>query len=183
MSSLNAGVRFKPGSSVGLSLMCAENGWHNDPLVIATSGAIHTYLVIMSIGTMTSSLVSALMVSALPSLEDPQAWLKCKSPIAALMLGLYRICWKLLDPFALLDDEGFSWDLKFYSVSWISHIVKLGVRRQIDRGALAAMQGAGSTRTGPISWQPISEALHGKRLSPHQRRSLRGVITGGHWTQ
>eukprot|EP00959_Pyramimonas_sp_CCMP1952_P072612 1516958-Pyramimonas_sp.AAC.1 len=59
----------------------------------------------------------------------------------------------------------------------------LGVRRQIDRDALAAMQGAGSTRTGPISRQPISDALHGKRLSPHQRRSLRGVITGGHWTQ
>eukprot|EP00959_Pyramimonas_sp_CCMP1952_P369433 7738039-Pyramimonas_sp.AAC.1 len=80
------------------------------------------------------------MVSALRLLEDPQAWLECKNPIAALMLSLYRICWKLLDPFALLADEGFSWDLKFYSASWISHIVKLGVRRQIGRDALAAMQ-------------------------------------------
>eukprot|EP00959_Pyramimonas_sp_CCMP1952_P013449 283668-Pyramimonas_sp.AAC.1 len=35
---------------------------------------------------------------------------------------------------------GFSWELKFYSASWISHIVKLGVRRHIDRDALAAMQ-------------------------------------------
>eukprot|EP00959_Pyramimonas_sp_CCMP1952_P336436 7044755-Pyramimonas_sp.AAC.1 len=50
MSFLNAGARFKP-----------ENGWHNDPLVIATSDAIHTYIVIMSNGTLTSSLVSALM--------------------------------------------------------------------------------------------------------------------------
>eukprot|EP00959_Pyramimonas_sp_CCMP1952_P087146 1823305-Pyramimonas_sp.AAC.1 len=61
MSFLNAGARFKPGSSVGLSLMCAENGWHNDPLVIATSDAIRAHMVIMSTATLTSSLVSALM--------------------------------------------------------------------------------------------------------------------------
>ncbi|CAK0871424.1 unnamed protein product [Prorocentrum cordatum] len=65
-----------------------------------------------------------------------EAWLKCKNPIAALMISLLRICWKLPGPFTLLDDEG------------------------------------------PIAWQSISEALHGKRLAPHQRHSLRGVITG-----
>ncbi|CAK0897606.1 unnamed protein product [Prorocentrum cordatum] len=99
------------------------------------------------------------------------------------MISLHRICWRLLDPLKLLDDEGRSWDVKFYSASWIAHIVKLGVRRQIDRDALATLQGAGTTRTGPIAWQPISEALHGKRLTPHQRRTLRGVITGCHWLQ
>eukprot|EP00959_Pyramimonas_sp_CCMP1952_P109911 2299152-Pyramimonas_sp.AAC.1 len=80
----------------------------------------------MSTGAITASLVSALMVATLPILDDPRAWLKCKNPIAALMISLHRICWKLLDPFTLLDDEGRSWDLKFYSASWIARVVKLG---------------------------------------------------------
>eukprot|EP00959_Pyramimonas_sp_CCMP1952_P244300 5106692-Pyramimonas_sp.AAC.1 len=75
MSFLSAGARLKPGASVGLSLMCAESGWHNDPLVIAASDAIRTYLVNMSTGAIAMPSVSALMVATLPILDDPQAWL------------------------------------------------------------------------------------------------------------
>eukprot|EP00959_Pyramimonas_sp_CCMP1952_P119739 2503808-Pyramimonas_sp.AAC.1 len=108
--------------------MRAENGSRNDRLVIATSDAIRACLVTMSTGTITTSVVSALMVSAFPLVGDPQAWLKCRSPIAALMLSLHRMRWKLLDPLTLLDDASFSWNLQPYPASWIAHAAKFGVR-------------------------------------------------------
>eukprot|EP00959_Pyramimonas_sp_CCMP1952_P036122 755654-Pyramimonas_sp.AAC.1 len=61
VSFLDAGSRFKPGSSVGLSLARAKSGRQNDQLVIATTDAVNAYLVALASGAINAAMVAALI--------------------------------------------------------------------------------------------------------------------------
>eukprot|EP00959_Pyramimonas_sp_CCMP1952_P058038 1211370-Pyramimonas_sp.AAC.1 len=84
--------------------MCAGNGWQNGPPVIAAADAIHACMVILSSNAISIEVARALMSKAEGLLGGPQAWVKCRDPIAALVLSMRRICCELkeLGPSALI---------------------------------------------------------------------------------